>query len=342
MGEQTSTALRPDEHTPHTLNQVYRQIVATAQGSVKVGRPLVAVRGQLGPLNDKGPSTKYFYEVPLSDDEGIVYLDVPKELVWRADIREGDYVKAVGVITTKCDRFTNYQLLFKVDVSHIVVIDAPTDLARHRDQQDKLALLKGKTGRTPFPQKPRLSLSVIHSPSGQVSGDFQHEIVKVADIIDVDYLPVNMTHAGAIAEAIEAAEGDILAIIRGGGPVEQFSVFEDPRVLNALACKNDVYRVLGLGHTNTMTLLDVVSDFAAKTPSLAGSHIREQIEWHIYPLLHLRSEQARNSALQAKITALETARALAAGERPWSRMKSLAFLVVGVVLGLIFGMWAGR
>jgi hypothetical protein len=56
MGEQTSTALRPDELTPHTLHQVYRQIVATAQGSVKVGRHLVAVRGQLGPMNDKGPS----------------------------------------------------------------------------------------------------------------------------------------------------------------------------------------------------------------------------------------------------------------------------------------------
>jgi hypothetical protein len=71
-------------------------------------------------MNDKGPSTKYFYEVPMSDDEGMVYLDVPKDLVWRADISDGDHVRAVGVITTKFDRFTNYQLLFKVDVSNIV------------------------------------------------------------------------------------------------------------------------------------------------------------------------------------------------------------------------------
>jgi Exonuclease VII, large subunit len=247
-------------------------------------------------MNDKGASTKYFYEVHLSDDEETVYLDIPKELVWKESIREGDHVKAVGVITTKFDKFTNYQLLFKVDVSHIMLVDAPTDIARHRDEQDKLALLKGKTGRVPFPHKAPIYLSIIHSTSGQVSGDFQHEIGKVADLVDVESIPVNMTNPAAITEAIEAAEGDVLAIIRGGGPVEQFRVFEDPRVLNALACKNNVYRVLGLGHTNNTTLLDVISDFAARTPSLAGSHIREQVDWHVRPLLELRSCGANRRA----------------------------------------------
>jgi exonuclease VII large subunit len=237
---------------------------------------------------------------------------------------------------------TNYQLLFKVDVSHIMLVDAPTDIARHRDEQDKLALLKGKTGRVPFPHKSPIYLSVIHSTSGQVSGDFQHEIMKVTDIVEVEYISVNMTNHAAITEAIEAAEGDVLAIIRGGGPVEQFRVFEDPRVLNALACKNNVYRMLGLGHTHNTTLLDVISDFAAKTPSLAGNHIREQVEWHVHPLLELRSEQARNGTLKAKITALETERSIPTRKRPRSMAKPLALLLVGVLLGLVFGVWLVR
>src|SRR5215468_3807207 len=66
MGEQTPTAMWPDDLTPRTLNQVYRQIVDTAKGSVKVGRQLVAVHGHLGPIRDRAPSALYFYEVYLT------------------------------------------------------------------------------------------------------------------------------------------------------------------------------------------------------------------------------------------------------------------------------------
>jgi exonuclease VII large subunit len=344
MGEPIPTAVCPAALTPRTLNQVYRQIVAAAQESVQVGRQLVAVFGQLGPLRDKGVSTLYFYEVHLSGDGETVYLDIPKELIRKAGICEGDSVKAIGVITTQFNQFTTYRLLFKLNVSDIMLVDAPADVARQRDAQDKLALLKGKTGRVPFPHESRIYLSVIHSTSGQVSDDFQHEIDKVANDVEVtvEYIPVNMTNPKAIAEAIEVATGDILAIIRGGGPVEQFRVFEDSRVIHALARRNDTYRVLGLGHTHDTTLLDVVSDFPAKTPSLAGSHIREQIERHVYPLLQLRMERTRNAKLEAKITSLETARSIGARKRPRSMGKSLVLLLVGVLLGIVLGVLVAR
>jgi hypothetical protein len=344
MGEQTPTAVGHDDLTPRTLNQVYRQMVFAAQGSVKVGRQLVAVRGHLGPMRDKGASTLYFYEVHLSGDGETVYLDIPKELARKAGICDGDYVKAIGVIATQCNQFTAYRLLFKLDVGDIMLVDAPADVARQRAVQDKFVLLEGKIGRVPFPHEPQISLSVIHSASGQVSDDFQREIDKVADVVEVDveYIPVNMTNPEAIAGAIEAAEGDVLVIIRGGGPVEQFRVFEDPRVINALARRNDAYRVLGIGHTHDTTLLDVVSDFPAKIPSLAGSHIREQIERHVYPLLQLRLERTRNVKLEAKITSLETEHSMAARKRPQSTVKSLALLLVGVLLGLVFGVLVAR
>ena len=93
-------------------------------------------------------------------------------------------------------------------------------------------------------------------------------------------------------------------------------------VLRAFAARTDAYRVVGLGHTQHTTLLDLVSDFAAKTPSLAGSHIREQIERQVYPWLALRSEQARR--------------------RPRSLATALALLLAGVLLGLIGGVWLAR
>ena len=257
-------------------------------------------------------------------------------------MHEGDHIRAMGVITTACNQCTDYRLLFKVDVSQVMCVDAPPDLARHRDDQATRALLKGQTARVPFPHVSPMHLSVIHATAGQVSGDFQHEIDKVAHMVDVDDIPVNMLNPDALADAIEAAEGDVLVLIRGGGPVEQFRVFEHPRVITAFAGKTNVSRVVGRGHTPNTTLLDVVSDFAAKTPSLAGSHIREHIERQVYPLLELRSEQARNRTLHAQITALETARAMPARTRPRSLATALALLLAGVLLGLIGGVWLAR
>src|SRR5882724_5962804 len=68
----------------------------------------------------------------------------------------------------------------------IMLVDAPADVARQREAQDKFALLQGKIGRVPFPHEPQIYLSVIHSTSGQVSDDFQHEIDKVADVVEVE------------------------------------------------------------------------------------------------------------------------------------------------------------
>jgi len=170
-------------------------------------------------MRDRG--TSILYRVPLSGDGDTVYLDIPKELVRKADIRDGDHIKAVGVITTECNQFTEYRLLFKVDVGDLMLVDAPADVTRQREEQDKLALLKAKTGRVPFPQFSPINLSVIHATSGQVSGDFQHEIDKVTDVIEVEYLPVNMLNPEAIAEAIEAAEGDVLDVhFISSSPVE--------------------------------------------------------------------------------------------------------------------------
>ena len=98
-------------------------------------------------------------------------------------------------------------------------------------------------------------------------------------------------------------------------------------MLKAFAGKTDVYRVVGLGHTQHTTLLDVVSDFAAKTPSLAGSHIREHIERYVYPLLALRSAQGR---------------AMPPHTRSRSLALSLALLLAGVLLGLLGGVWLAR
>ena len=81
-----------------------------------------------------------------------------------------------------------------------------------------------------------------------------------------------MHDPAAIATALRAIRADIVAVVRGGGDAASFAVFEDSRVLEALAtCP--AYRVLGLGHTANRTLAELLADHAASTPAAAGVHV---------------------------------------------------------------------
>ena len=103
---------------------------------------------------------------------------------------------------------------------------------------------------------------------------------------------INMLDPVAIARAIRQSDTDILMLVRGGGAAEDFSVFDDPRVIHAMAeCKS--HRVVGLGHTGTTSLIHFVSDYVANTPAQAGCYVRERIE--LYDRQRQQAQQQRES-----------------------------------------------
>ena len=81
-----------------------------------------------------------------------------------------------------------------------------------------------------------------------------------------------------LTRAIRTANADIIALIRGGGSDEQFSIFENPDMLRAWSEKR-AYRVRGIGHSGNSTALDLLSDFAATTKAAAGTHIAEALRY---------------------------------------------------------------
>lgn len=87
-----------------------------------------------------------------------------------------------------------------------------------------------------------------------------------------------MTNKDEIVRAIENAnhKADIIAVIRGGGDDSQFEAFNNMSVITALS-KSSGYRILGLGHSQDRTLLELVCDYSANTPTAAGTHIREML-----------------------------------------------------------------
>jgi exodeoxyribonuclease VII large subunit len=82
-------------------------------------------------------------------------------------------------------------------------------------------------------------------------------------------VPTSMLDPSSLAKAISDADADILVVIRGGGDSDQFRVFDDQRVLKALA-GNKAYRITGLGHTGNRTLADLIVDHAARAGASRG------------------------------------------------------------------------
>lgn len=59
---------------------------------------------------------------------------------------------------------------------------------------------------------------------------------------------------------------DVIAIIRGGGSADDLAVFNDEKLVRAVASSR-VPIISGIGHETDETLVDLAADFAASTPS---------------------------------------------------------------------------
>jgi exodeoxyribonuclease VII large subunit len=264
-------------HTIRSITQFLNEHITSAiRAKFSASDLMVGVEGVLGDIKQNN-EYKYHYGVKLKDESDYVLLDIPKELIDKSELSGGEYVQVLGTIKTKLDSFSNNRVEFRIDVSRINTKDSPKAIeAMKKDQATISKIHSLHPGRRPFPYKSMLKVSLLVSKSSQVEDDFMYELRSLSDNVDIDRKPINITRKEDIAAAINESSGDIIVIIRGGGDEGQFEVFNQMIVIEALA-KNPGYRILGLGHSNDSTLIELVSDYAANTPAQAGTHIKEMI-----------------------------------------------------------------
>lgn len=291
---------------------IQNQITRSVQDSVPKGMSLLRVRGKLGTLR-YGNVAKLF-GVKLYEGGDEVQIDIPKVLLAKLDAKGGEAVVVTGTLIGVCSRYTDHRVEFHLDVVEAELADQSQPSATNKQQPMSLARLKGLTvQRWQFPAELPLVISLASSKSGQaqVDQDFLLELQAVSDLVKIEKISVNVLSAQDIADGIAKAKGHVVVLIRGGGSADQFEVFDAPAVLEALA-KKDAYRVIGLGHTANSTLLDLVADYAATTPTKAGAYICSLIERTTLPLLEARrlageAHHAQTLVLEhrAKIRALQ-------------------------------------
>lgn len=294
------------------------------------GFPL-AVEGQLG---DVAPNAyKKYYQLPLVDPQlgTSISLEATKLVLAAADVRAGDHVRVTGCLRAR-------HLRGQVALRFEVLTVEPHDPGRQkvdRAERSLLDVLRGLSWQfQPYPDRRDARLLLIHSASSSalVSEDFLQALGGGWRSERIRALPVAMTDPHRIADAIGTCREDIMVLIRGGGDVSDFTVFEHPLVLEALS--NCVaHRVLGVGHTANRTLAERLVDHSATTPADAGHYIRRMSGRVWQRQEEERAQQEEIVALRESATSMA---AIPAGLPLGARLRNgLILLALGALAGLV-------
>jgi len=131
----------------------------------------------------------------------------------------------------------------------------------------------------PIPRFPR-RIAVVTSPTGAAIADFLKMLFSRWRGSEVILVPSRVQGAGA-AEELAAALGaaaaieprvDVIALIRGGGSLEDLWSFNEEVLVRAVAAA-PIPVVSGVGHEIDVSLVDLAADLRALTPTDAAVRI---------------------------------------------------------------------
>lgn len=299
-----------------------------------------------GRLIDTGrPSGKINYGGKVADDGGAqIKVDIPSSLLAGRGIVAGHQVAASGRLAI---RTTSYGVEIKMSVADIQLLPDETPENTPAISQGRMTLerLKGlRLLRNEFPVQENISVGLIQSTSvnAMVVNDCMAAMSEVLSSLTVHHIKINITDPVAINHAIRQCDKDILVMIRGGGDDSDFDLFDDPRIVEAMA-EQCAYRIVGLGHSGNTTLMDVISDFSASTPTHAGTHIRDRImsirrnTEGVRKDLALLKERASGLEKERNIAQEQAKSATALLNEASNRPKSLFPTWIAIAIGFIAG-----
>jgi exodeoxyribonuclease VII large subunit len=128
----------------------------------------------------------------------------------------------------------------------------------------------------PFPRR----IAVVTSPTGAAIADFLKTLLSRWRASEVIVVPSRVQGAGAAEElalAVQAAARmlpavDVIALVRGGGSLEDLWSFNEEVLVRAVAA-SPIPIVSGVGHEIDVSLCDLAADVRALTPTDAAVKI---------------------------------------------------------------------
>ena len=251
------------------VSQLNRYVKAQLEENTLLGDLLV--KGELTSVSWRSSSGHFYFTV----SEGgaslhcVMFARYAERLF--AFPEEGSTVIVRGAVTLY-ERDGQYQLS-AYDIQSMGQGSGSIDYAALRQKLMAEGLLSTERKRK-APRFPR-AVGIITSAEGAAVQDIITGMQRHNDLIPLMLYPATVQGSAAVEQILYAlrcaiAENrcDILIIARGGGASETLAVFNDERLLRAVAvCPVPV--ISAVGHDVDITLLDEVADIRAATPTAA-------------------------------------------------------------------------
>ncbi|MGB3539856.1 MAG: exodeoxyribonuclease VII large subunit [Mesorhizobium sp.] len=258
------------EYTVSEISGALKRTVEDTFGHVRV-------RGEISGY--RGPHSSGHAYFALKDDrarlEAVVWKGTMGRLKFRPE--EGMEVIATGKLTTYPGS-SKYQIV----IDNLEPAGAGALMALLEDRKRRLQAegLFDPARKQLLPFMPRV-IGVITSPTGAVIRDILHRI-KDRFPLHVIVWPVRVQGETSGAEVTAAVKGfnmlaedgaiptpDLLIVARGGGSLEDLWGFNDEDLARAVAASN-IPVISAVGHETDWTLVDLVADIRAPTPTGAA------------------------------------------------------------------------
>ncbi len=227
----------------------------------------INVKGEICQLSR---STRGHTYINLSEKDSIISGVLWKGVRIPKEVSEGVEVICVGRITT-------YQSRYQISIQEIVKSGNGELAAILRERKNRLAKegLFDQENKQELPKFPS-RVGVITSPTGAVIHDIKQRIAERCPINIVIWptLVQGDEAPGQIARAIKGLNQledapQIIIIARGGGSTEDLWTFNEEEILKAVH-ESRIPIISAIGHETDTTLIDLVADVRAPTPSAAA------------------------------------------------------------------------
>ncbi len=233
----------------------------------------VRVKGEISELR---VATKGQIYITLKDDASIL-----SAVIWEQKKRLLTFEPEVGmevILTGRITTWSKFKTTYQIDVDKIEIAGEGALLKIIEERKKRLSE-KGyfdDTNKKKIPYLPS-RIGVITSPTGSVIHDI---INRISDRFKtpIDLWPVAVQGTEAAKNIIKAINGfnefiidkpDVIIVARGGGSTEDLMSFNDEK-LAEVVFKSNIPIISAIGHETDTTIIDLVSDLRASTPTAAA------------------------------------------------------------------------
>ncbi|MEO8206844.1 MAG: exodeoxyribonuclease VII large subunit [Chthoniobacterales bacterium] len=272
----TPTAPAPAPAPPETpkvlrvtdLTRIIRDLLEGKVGSLWV-------EGEVSNLRKQSSGHQYF---TLKDESAqiscVIFRNTPGAS--SVEITDGMHIEVFGQVTVYEAR-GQYQLIIrKLATRGAGALQAKFEALKNRLMADGIFDAERKKELPAYPRR----IGIITSPTGAALQDFLR-VLQTRVSAELILAPVRVQGTGASREIVEAINRfsnpptedlrvDVIALIRGGGSLEDLWEFNEEIVARAIAdCAVPI--ITGIGHEIDFTIADFASDLRAPTPSAAAA-----------------------------------------------------------------------